>query len=97
MRTQTSQNAELFARALRMSILGVFAVFALAMVNLILSPATTAAATSSTLNFQARLETAGGAIVSDGNYNVEFKLYNTSSSTGSSQGSCTGDAACLWT
>jgi hypothetical protein len=37
------------------------------------------AATSNTINFQARLETAAGAIVPDGNYNVEFKLYSTSS------------------
>ena len=29
------------------------------------------------LNFQARLETSSGAIVPDGNYNVEFKLYST--------------------
>ena len=55
------------------------------------------AATTSTINFQARLMTAAGAIVPDGNYNVEFKLYNASSSSGSSQGSCTGDSACLWT
>jgi hypothetical protein len=45
----------------------------------IIRPAQTAAATSSTINFQARLETAAGAIVPDGNYNVEFKLYNVSS------------------
>ena len=51
----------------------------------------------STINFQARLSTAAGAIVADGTYNVEFKLYNTLSSSGSSQGSCSGDAACLWT
>lgn len=55
------------------------------------------AATDSTINFQARLMTAGGGIVPDGNYNVEFKLYNASTSSGSSQGSCTGDANCLWT
>lgn len=55
------------------------------------------AATDSTVNFQARLMTAGGGIVPDGNYNVEFKLYNASTSSGSSQGSCTGDANCLWT
>jgi len=37
-----------------------------------------------------------GAIVPDGTYNVEFKLYNTLTSSGSSAGSCTGDASCLW-
>ena len=55
------------------------------------------AATSTTVNFQARLMTSAGAIVPDGDYNVEFKLYNALSSSGSSQGSCTGDTACLWT
>jgi hypothetical protein len=42
-------------------------------------PVTTEAATVSTMNFQARLMNAAGAIVPDGNYNVEFKLYNVSS------------------
>jgi hypothetical protein len=37
------------------------------------------AATSSTLNFQARLQTASGGQVADGFYNVEFKLYSASS------------------
>ena len=55
------------------------------------------AATSSTINFQARLMTGSGAIVADGDYNVEFKLFNALTSSGSSQGSCSGDAACLWT
>ena len=55
-----------------------------------------AAATSQTINFQARLMQSSGAIVPDGTYNVEFKLYNTLSSSGSSAGSCTGDASCLW-
>lgn len=55
------------------------------------------AATDSTVNFQARLMTNGGAIVPDGNYNVEFKLYNALTSSGSSQGSCNLDPACLWT
>lgn len=55
------------------------------------------AITNSTINFQARLLTAAGAVVPDGQYNVEFKLYNALSSTGSSQGSCSGDSACLWT
>ncbi len=34
------------------------------------------AATSDNLNFQARLETAAGAIATDGYYNLEFKLYS---------------------
>ena len=55
-----------------------------------------ASAASSTINFQARLLNAAGSIVPDGTYNVEFKLYNAATSSGSSQGSCTGDANCLW-
>jgi hypothetical protein len=58
---------------------------------------TARAATNSTINFQARLLTAAGNLVPDGNYNVEFKLYNALSSSGSSQGACAGDSACLWT
>ena len=34
------------------------------------------AATTDNLNFQARLQTSPGAIAPDGNYNVEFKLYD---------------------
>lgn len=37
------------------------------------------AATNTNLNFQARLQTAGGGIVADGYYNVQFKLYGVSS------------------
>jgi hypothetical protein len=51
------------------------------------------AATSSNLNFQARLLTNTGAVVPDGSYNIEFKIYNADGTTGS-QGSCSG--ACLW-
>lgn|GEM_PF-5882032 len=43
-------------------------------------PEATDAATNNTINFQARLETAAGAIAPDGNYNVEFKLYDASTS-----------------
>lgn len=37
------------------------------------------AASNGILNFQARLENASGAIVPDGYYNIQFKLYNVSS------------------
>jgi hypothetical protein len=49
-------------------------------------PTKTLAATSNTINFQARLTSNTGAIVPDGNYNIEFKLYNVSSA-----------GAALWT
>src|SRR6185369_2422995 len=53
-----------------------------------------AAATASTVNFQARLMTNTGAIAADGDYNVEFKLYDTLSTGGTGQGVCTGN--CKW-
>ncbi len=46
-------------------------------------PAQTLAATSDTINFQARLELSNGAIAPDGTYNVEFNLYSNSGATGS--------------
>jgi len=55
------------------------------------------AATSNQLNFQGRLLSSSGNLVPDGDYNIEFKLYNQLTSTGSSQGSCAGDTNCLWT
>src|SRR3990167_112825 len=61
------------------------------------SPEVATASTSSNLNFQSRLLTSAGNTVPDGNYHIEFKLYNANNTTGSSQGSCSGDANCLWT
>ncbi len=46
------------------------------------TPTPVYAATSANINFQARLQSASGAIVPDGNYHMEFKLY-TSASGGS--------------
>jgi hypothetical protein len=69
-------------------------------ITTLFTPATATAASADQLNFQARLQTAGGAIVPDGYYNIEFKLY--SASTGgtalwtepyaynSGSGSCAG-------
>jgi len=66
----------------------------------LLSPATASAAASDNLNFQARLQTAGGAIVPDGYYNIQFKLYSAASggsalwtetyAYNSGSGACTG-------
>lgn len=42
------------------------------------APDTTYAQSSQTLNFQARLLQANGALVSGGNYSVEFRLYEES-------------------
>lgn len=66
---------------------------------------TALADTNNTINFQARLEAANGSIVPDGNYDVEFKLYNAATEPGGhtpDQGACTynggsPDSTCLWT
>jgi len=65
----------------------------------LLYPVRTVAAVSDNLNFQARLEGNNGAIVPDGNYNVEFKIYKSAASGGSAQGVCVGGVTddCLWT
>lgn len=97
MQIQTAAEATHVVRAFRTVVLGMFVVFTCTVTLCVVHPGTTTAATNATLNFQARLETSSGAIVPDGTYNVEFKVYSASSSSGSSQGSCTGDSACLWT
>jgi hypothetical protein len=96
MSKQIPKQLVMFKRAPLLALLGLL--LCVSIFGSLLMPAKrTAAATSSTLNFQARLLTASGALVPDGNYNVEFKLFNALTSSGSSQGSCTGDANCLWT
>jgi parallel beta-helix repeat protein len=64
------------------------------------------AATADTLNFQGRLLTSTGALVPDGDYHIEFKLYNQAAPDGGEtpiQGSCltnpgaVADENCLWT
>lgn len=64
----------------------------------LLQPGTTAAATSSTLNFQARLESSGGAIASDGNYDVTFHLFSSATAVGgtSTDTGCGTDTSCEW-
>jgi hypothetical protein len=60
----------------------IFALLALTMGLTItgFKPAHTTAATSSTLNFQARLMSIAGSVAADGNYNIRFKLYDASTS-----------------
>ena len=50
--------------------------------------------TNSTVNFQARLLQSSGALVPDGNYHIEFKIYDSLSSGVTARGVCTGN--CLW-
>jgi hypothetical protein len=45
---------------------------------------TASALTNNTINFQARLLTNTGALVPDGNYHIEFKLYDSLAAGGSS-------------
>ncbi len=61
--------------------LGVFLLFVSTMLLLSLytrtySPGTIYAQSASTINFQARLLTSSGSVVSDGSYSVEFRLYD---------------------
>src|ERR1700733_13001524 len=98
MQRSTPKKSVLFKRTLVALLLGVFlAIWGSVMTNNIQKTPTVAAATANTINFQARLLQSSGALVPDGNYHIEFKLYNALTSSGSSQGSCTGDANCLWT
>lgn len=52
------------------------------------------AANLSTINFQARLMNNTGSIAPDGNYNIEFKLYDHATNGGTAQGVCSGN--CVW-
>ena len=57
------------------------------------------AATNNTINFQARLLTNTGALVPDGNYHIEFKLYDSLSAGASAQGVCSTNSSsddCWW-
>ena len=58
------------------------------------TPSQVYAATSSNLNFQARLLNSAGNVVPDGFYNIDFKLYNHATSGTQAQGTCSGN--CLW-
>ncbi len=80
-----------------------FALFFVALTGVFLytrvsTPTHVSAATSSYLNFQARLLNTGGAIVPDGTYNVEFKIYDSLAAGASAQGVCVGGVTddCLW-
>jgi hypothetical protein len=89
---QTPKTPKLIQRVSLVAILGIAIV--ISFVTAISRSQQATAATSSTINFQARLLTAAGQVVPDGLYNVEFKLYDTESSGATSQGSCSGN--CVW-
>lgn len=78
---QTLLKRELFVRGPKVFGLAIFCVVSvlIAVLTLIQPVSKVQAATNNNLNFQARLQTAGGALAADGYYNIEFKLYSASS------------------
>jgi hypothetical protein len=92
----TPKERVLFVRKYMLALLVLVGVFSLSIANFGRSPQLAHATAASTINFQARLQTNTGAIVPDGDYNVEFKIYDAATSSGSSQGSCASDGHCLW-
>lgn len=66
---------------------------------LFISTGSAQAATNSTINFQARILQSTGALVPDGDYNVEFKIYDTTAAGASAQGVCSLNSStddCWW-
>jgi hypothetical protein len=49
---------------------------------------------NTTINYQARVLLSSGALVPDGDYHIEFKIYDDVSAGTTAQGVCTGN--CLW-
>ncbi len=77
-----SNRTSNLAVTLKQGVLRLFLVLALLapiLYTRMAAPARVYAAASTNLNFQARLLTGSGAIVADGNYSVQFNLYNVSS------------------
>jgi hypothetical protein len=76
-------------------IVAIFAVgvFGALSVMLVFGNARASASTNDYINFQARLLNSSGTVVPDGNYHIEFKIYDQDGVTGN-QGSCSGH--CLW-
>ena len=70
-----------FGRTLTNIVLGFLSIATILSVygGFAMQPQKAYAATNATVNFQARLEGAGGQIAPDGLYNIQFKLYNVSS------------------
>jgi parallel beta-helix repeat protein len=93
-------RASSISRARALSLLGIFMIISLAAINAVLpqSNNTAQAATSNQLNFQGRLLDASGSLVADGDYHIEFKLYDSLAAGASAQGVCVGGGTddCLW-
>ena len=82
---------------LRLYLLGAVATSVLMSVVLWIAPVQAATGINQTINFQGRLLNAQGALVPDGYYNIEFKIYE--NGDGKSAGDTTGTPAgtLLWT
>lgn len=76
MLTQTPKKPVTFKRTLTSVMLGVLSMATILYGGFAFNTGHAYAATNSTINFQARLQSSAGALVPDGYYNVEFKLYN---------------------
>jgi parallel beta-helix repeat protein len=98
MRSKTPQKRVLFARTPILSIVGLLSVALLLLTTLVISPHRALAATSNTINFQARLEDNAGGIVPDGYYNISFHLFDATTTTSGSttDTTCNTDPDCLW-
>src|SRR5664280_344489 len=102
---QTPNKRVLFPHTLTSVVTGLFAVATILYGGFaaFAHPPRVYAATNANLNFQARLEGSGGAIAADGYYNVQFKLYTSSTVVGTPDpGACTRNGGtpeptCLWT
>ena len=96
---KTPKNRVLFSRTLTLVTVGMFGIASIFASSFSNAPKAYAA-TNGTLNFQARLQTASGALVPDGYYNVQFKLYDGGNAAGptgvGANNSGTGGTA-LWT
>lgn len=79
MKQITTKLSVLYARTQKLILVAFFVISSLLLITTgIVQPVE--AATSSTINFQARLQQSSGALVPDGFYNVEFKLYDVATS-----------------
>jgi hypothetical protein len=78
MKKQTKLNRVLFGRIQKTVWVGLFFVF-VALFSVFTEAPRTSAAINNTMNFQARLLQNSGAVVPDGYYNAQFKIYSVSS------------------
>lgn len=71
-----------------------FSLFMTIVAMLLVGATPAGAAVNRQVNFQGKITTPAGIAVSDGVYNIEFKLHDHATNAGGGQGSCVG--SCLW-